>query len=356
LVGTVAAFLPPVAEAAGDGSIYWGAYTSGAPFDQGLLNTFEASIGKPESIVSWGQPWVMNKTLQPFQTSYFQTVRGRGSIPLITWGSWDLSGDENQPEFRLSSIADGKYDAYVRQWADDARAWGQPFFLRFDHEMNGWWQFPWAVQANGNQPADFVRAWRHVHDIFASVGANNVTWVWCPNISGPQTTPLAQVYPGDSYVDWMCLDGYNWGTDKGSTWQSFAQVFGGQDFGDFNPHNSYQEVLALAPSKPIMVGEVASSENGGSKGQWIADALQSQLPTMFPQIRAVVWMNWDAGDPSLSWPVDSSNHARAAFSQSIRAPWFASNVLGSLLPGVIQPPHGTDAVNALMPWVYGTAQ
>ena len=31
--------------------------------------------------------------------------------------------------------------------------------------MNGWW-WPWSEQLNGNNPGEFVAAWRHVHDIF----------------------------------------------------------------------------------------------------------------------------------------------------------------------------------------------
>src|SRR3712207_8531028 len=46
--------------------------------------------------------------------------------------------------------------------------------------MNGDWH-PFSEKRNGNQPGEYVKAWRHVHDIFTAVGANNATWVWCPN-------------------------------------------------------------------------------------------------------------------------------------------------------------------------------
>ena len=78
--------------------------------------------------------------------------------------------------------------------------------------MNGWWR-PWSEQANGNHPGEFVAAWRHVVDIFRAQGATNVTWVWCPNIVGPKSQ-LTGLYPGDNYTDWVCMDGYNWGTDR----------------------------------------------------------------------------------------------------------------------------------------------
>ena len=69
-----------------------------------------------------------------------------------------------------------------------------------------------SEQANGNRPGEYVAAWRHVHDIFTSVGANDVTWVWCPNVDPDhKMQSLGSLYPGDAYVDWTCLDGYNWG-------------------------------------------------------------------------------------------------------------------------------------------------
>jgi beta-mannanase len=108
--------------------------------------------------------------------------------------------------------------------------------------MNGDW-FPWDEGVNGNTPGQFVQAWRHVHDIASAVGATNVTWVWCPNVT--PINNLGEFYPGDAYVDWTCLDGYNWGTDPNGHligWQTFDQIY----------HSAYQAVLAIAPSKPLM--------------------------------------------------------------------------------------------------------
>ena len=110
-------------------------------------------------------------------------------------------------------MIEGRYDAYIREFAEAAKAWGHPFFLRFNWEMNGNW-FAWSEGVNGNQPGEYVAAWRHVHDIFTSVGATNATWVWCPNVDpGKEFDDLALALSGRRYVDWTCLDGYNWGTN-----------------------------------------------------------------------------------------------------------------------------------------------
>ena len=87
--------------------------------------------------------------------------------------------------------------------------------------MNGFW-FPWTEGVNGNKPGEYVTAWRHVHDIFTAVGATNATWVWCPNVDfTAQADPAGEALPGRRYVDWTCLDGFNWGKTRDSAgWQA----------------------------------------------------------------------------------------------------------------------------------------
>ncbi|MBA3865307.1 MAG: hypothetical protein H0X42_02995 [Solirubrobacterales bacterium] len=53
--------------------------------------------------------------------------------------------------------------------------------------MNGDW-FPWSESANGNQPGEYVAAWRHVHEIFSAAGATDATW---PGV--PRSTPTRDV-------------------------------------------------------------------------------------------------------------------------------------------------------------------
>src|SRR5579859_2215609 len=278
----VSGFSPTSAAAQSAPSLYWGSYQDSAPFNPGGIDTFESDAGRHESIVHWGEPWEMNGQMMAFQTPQFELIRQRGSIPMIDWSSWNL-GLINDPNFTLAQVYSGRYDSYIASWALSAKAWGHPFFLRFDHEMNGWWQFPWSEQLNGNQPGDYVKAWQHVHDIFTQNGVTNVTWVWCPNIVSANTTPLPELYPGDSYVDWTALDGYNKATDT-SSWLGFGQIFG---LSPWSKLNSYQQVVSLAPSKPMMVGETATSITGGDPGAWASDALLTQLPQTFPQIKAL---------------------------------------------------------------------
>ena len=123
--------------------VYWGALVGGqAPSMEnmqpgGIFDVFETNAKKKMSILHWGQAWMMNNSYQNFYRPWFDLVRSHGSIPMLDWGSWRLGGGSNQPDFKLSAITMGEHDNYIQQWALSAKAWGHPFFLRFDWEMNG---------------------------------------------------------------------------------------------------------------------------------------------------------------------------------------------------------------------------
>ena len=335
-----------------DGSQYGPSYGN-APWDTNTWNLFESHAQRKVSRLFWarpgmiagkrGYPGIGDGYFKEFYPGDFEGVRQRGAIPLVDWDSWTLGGTAAQQSvYSLANIANGNFDTYIRQWATDAKAWGHPFFLRFDDEMNGDW-YPWSELNNGNTAGQFVTAWRHVHDIFESVGATNATWVWCPNVGSTdssQMMPFAEVYPGDAYVDWTGLDGYNNYPQS----LTFSQVFLGTDAGTTWLADSYRQVLALAPTKPMIIGETASNEypptgttSGNVKANWITDMLTTQLPYNFPGIRAVVWFNWDC-DPGSTYDIESSPAAQAAFASGINSGYYTANNYANLNTSPIPPP------------------
>jgi beta-mannanase len=257
-----------------------------------------------------------------------ENIRDYGAIPFFSWASDSTPTNLNEPDFQLSDVISGKYDSYIRSFAEAAREWGHPFFLRFNWEMNGNW-FPWSEGVNGNQPGEFVAAWRHVHDIFTSVGATNATWVWCPNVDpADKLQNLASLYPGDNYVDWTGLDGYNWGMNPSSSkrWMSFGQLY----------NSAYRRISeSIAPSKPMVIGEVASTERGGSKASWIEEMLKD-VPTDYPKIRGLLW--FDKYEEGMDWPLESSSSATDAFAAGIQNPAYTTNSYANLSSSPILPP------------------
>jgi hypothetical protein len=205
------------------------------------------------------------------------------------------------------------YDSTIRARARGLKNLGSPVFLRWGHEMNGNW-YPWSGYANNdrgatNGPARYVAAFRHIHNIFESEGANNVLWVWSPNsesVPNSGWNHWTKYYPGDAYVDWVGIDGYNWGsTESWSMWRSFRRIF----------RPVYDD---YAGRKPIMIAETASVEQGGDKSRWIA-GMWTQVRVHMTGIKAVVYFNVPKGH---SWPITSSSSAQRKYRNMGNAPYF----------------------------------
>ena len=305
------------AQAATTSPVELGVYLPAAPSDMSTVDAFTQQVGASPQILMWYQVWG-NPDDSPFYTNAYDKVTQRGIMPLITWEPW--AGTVNDPSYSLASIANGSHDEYIRQFADDAAAWGKPFYLRFAHEMNGNW-YPWGQGVNGNTPAEYVQAWRHVHDLFVKEGATNAIWVWSPNVDDGNA-PFTNLYPGDAYVDWVALDGYNAASVWNSPWMSLGQLFG----------TSYDTLAALT-SKPMMIAETASTEVGGNKAAWITDGFLSDIPTRLPRVKAVIWFD---KNKETDWRVDSSAASLAAFQQVVASPLYGG-------PSAIPTPTPTPA-------------
>jgi hypothetical protein len=330
---------PGSGSVAAPSSIYWGAWIgkqltgNQPPWDMSAATKLEDMAGKKLSILNFSAPFANCPTsgascsYYNFPVNEMSNIRSHGSIPFFSWASQSIPSTVNEPNFQLSDVIAGTYDSYIEKWATAAKAWGHPFYLRFNWEMNGRW-FPWSEGVNGNKSGEFVTAWRHVHDIFTRVGATNVSWVWCPNIDPDNIfLNLQSQYPGDSYVDWTGLDGYNWGTNpaKPDRWRSFDQLY----------NSTYHRIVdTIAPSKPMIVSEIGSTEYGGSKAAWITDLL-AQIPTNYPKIRGLLW--FEQFDSGMDWPLETSASATSAFAAGIQNPAYASNTFSSLSGSTILP-------------------
>ncbi|MFT2708086.1 glycoside hydrolase family 26 protein [Clavibacter zhangzhiyongii] len=282
-----------------DARLRFGVATPGGPTAGGELDQVAAQVGESPSIVLSYADFSQAPPI-----AALDAVAARGAESLLTWEPWRAGGGRDQPTFSNASIAAGDHDAYLRAWGSQLAAWGGPVSLRYAHEMNGDW-YPWAEGVNGNAPGSYAAAWQHVHDVVVAEGATNVRWVWTPNVPYAGSTALAGLYPGDAYVDVVGLDGYNWGTGvAGFAWVSPADLFG----------PGIARLRAIAPGKPIVIAETASSEIGGSKAAWDRDLvafLQAQ-----PDVAAFVWFDMDK---EADWRIGSSESSATAFRDALAA-------------------------------------
>jgi hypothetical protein len=235
-----------------------------------------------------------------FPTAHEIDSASRGRTILLSWKAQLRSGGA----VKWADIAAGKLDSAIDSRAAAIKAFGAPVYLVFHHE-------PENDPANGST-ADFVAAWRHVHDRFARDDVTNVKWVltlmdWTFN-------PLSHrnpenYYPGAAYVDYLGIDGYNWFGCRGDRWVSFGDVM--------TPFYGW----SMEKAKPAIVVEWGSTEdpsNPTRKAHWIADA--GAWVKSHPNIVGLTYFNTPV---DCNWWVDSSPASIAAIAAMGADPYFA---------------------------------
>jgi mannan endo-1,4-beta-mannosidase len=299
-----------------------GIYRPPAPFKMEALASYTETISpKPPALLAWYQPWAESGTSQ-FDQAMVASVFRRAAVPLITWEPWDPGTNANMvkdpgtaPDWRLRKILDGDYDDYIQSWARSAKAARGPVMIRPMPEMNGRW-YPWSGTTNGNTPQEYVETWRYIHDMFEAEGASNVTWVWSINwesIPNTAENRFAAYYPGDEYVDWVGISGFNWGTTDppDSRWRTFEEI--------------YRKPLAYLRTlgKPIVLAEIGCVEQGGSKADWLTDAY-ARVRTAHPEVKAVVYFDSLEVRPQdvQDWRIATSASSAQAYRAAVADPYY----------------------------------
>ncbi|SEL40721.1 Beta-mannanase [Streptacidiphilus jiangxiensis] len=287
------------------GGLYYGVATPSAPWSGAEVKKVTAESGAAPDMTEYFVKWT-----QDFDPAAVASAYRHGTVPVLSWEPWKglparngrkgtPSFDTDQPAYRLARIAGGSYDAYITRFARAVAASRMPLVLRFAHEMNGNW-YPWSEQTNGNHRGDYVKAWRHVHDLFTQAGADNVIWLWSPNIvRALPDVRLAPLYPGNAYVDWVGLVGYGAETKAKAT------------FG-----TTLTQLRKVAPHKPILITETGALPS--VKSRWITDFL-----SWLPKNKDIIGFIWFEKDPSSggtgNWRFDADPASLRAFRAGIKA-------------------------------------
>ena len=229
---------------------------------------------------------------------YANVAKDNGSTLVVTWMA---NG------YNAQDLVDGKADEYIRDYAKGVKNYGEEIWLRPLHEANGDW-YDWGVGKSGagNTDANVAEAFRHIVKIFREENVENVKWVWTTNASNQGSgTTLTGNYPGDEYVDYISIDGYNWGKCQSwSSWQTFTQVF----------KKAYNALASI--DKPLFIAEISSSELGGNKAEWITDMFE-HFATDFSRVFAVMWFSQSKEANEGDWALNTSQAAVDAWKAGI---------------------------------------
>jgi beta-mannanase len=247
--------------------VLWGDFTPSENY-----SSLEASMGRHFDVVKDYMDWKAGVT---FPSAKAQALAVGGARTL--YFSWNAIDYTTRAKISYQSIANGNWDSSVI--LPEARAliaFHQKVFLDFNHEFDN------KAQATGQgTPAQYVAAYRHIHQVFAAAGVTNVIWVWVSTGFVPHAATIAAGYPGASFVDWVGYDPYNWAACHSAGWQTPQQVF--------QPFYNWVQTQPTMAAKPLMLTEYASAP-GSAVQAWysgVPAALQQ-----LPKIKAVLQWNW----------------------------------------------------------------
>jgi hypothetical protein len=292
-----------------------GAFDGGTPrtFDGivRLERTIETTLPLIQIYGAWG-----DKPDEQFPLRLVTAIWDLGSVPVITWEPWltdfEEAGHPHLPlrdqreKHGLARVGSGDYDFYVDSWAAAAATFGKPIFIRFAHEMNDPYRYPWGPQNNTKE--EYIAAWRHVVDRFRRAGARNVIWVWSPHVAHRF---WELYYPGGSHVNWVATGVLNFGPIAGwSQWWTFQEIFG----------DKYSQLAALG--KPVMIAEFGSLAVGGDRAAWYRAALMG-LPERYPAVRAVLFFETKNDQTvtyqKVDWTISNDSAVARGVADAIRA-------------------------------------
>jgi mannan endo-1,4-beta-mannosidase len=274
-----------VSTPAGPESPYLGVWEPGEGTSYQPVASFGAAVGRQPNVVLY-----YDNIPEQFPAQLAARIHAHGAIPLA-----QIDPDHAT----MAAVASGRYDAYLRSYARAVRAYGHQIIISFAAEMNGNWdQWGW----HHTSPTTWIRAWRHVVDVFRAQHADNVTWLWTVNLSSPTTGPFQDWWPGARYVTWVGIDGYYLVPT-----QTFSNTF----------QPMITEIKELT-GKPILLSETAVSPVAGA----------TKIPDMFAGIArdhllGLVWFDEAQHDgPSRQdWRLEDNPAAVALFRQAVTAYW-----------------------------------
>ncbi len=259
-------------------TLYWGAWIGNqltgdeAPWDMGAVSKFEGMAGKGLSVVNFSSPFADCSSspcsFYEFPTEPMESIREHGAIPFFSWAS-QSTPSQPQPARLPARRRDRRHLRLLHpRIRRRSTRLGAPLLppLQLGDERQ-------LVRLDGGrqrQPARRVRRRlapraRHLHR-----GRRRPTR---PGSGAP--TSIRKTRCGTSP---RSIPATPTSTGPASTATTGGPTRRGRTSGaasTSSTDSTYAEITeTIAPSKPMMIGEIGSTEYGGSKAAWIEDTLE----------------------------------------------------------------------------------
>jgi hypothetical protein len=220
--------------------------------DLDALAAHEAALGKRMAVVRLYEQW------NP-PTAKVERAVAEGRLAVVS--------HKPPPTIGWLQIALGLEDALIHELAARYRAYGRQVVFIFHHEPHD--DAADLKDGESGLSANFVAAFRRIHDIFVSDGAHvsaggNVLFGYAATtpwmLEGDPPGSGDVLYPGDGYVDVLAHDRYNWASCRDDGWEEFA--------------DNWAPVVRMAAErrKPLVIGEFGAPPAGGRRDQWFRNA------------------------------------------------------------------------------------
>lgn len=259
--------------------IKWGVFAGSNPT---VIADFENRVSENPDYLAFFVHWGNGGGALPSFLSDYAYKKDRTLV--LFWEASDYKlGGTVQPDYSYQSILSGKWDTYFKDFAKQLTVYKGPIILVPFSELNGNWN-PWSGTTNGNKPQDAVVAWRYIHKFFDAVP--NVKFGLAVNAASVPNTPenqIANYYPGDAYVDYVGVDGFNMGNPS----LSFDALFN-------KPLNILKQY-----NKPVMIFSFGTGASP-DKAAWLNDALNVQLQK-YPFVTGWIYFNQNKERNWLLW-------------------------------------------------------
>jgi hypothetical protein len=282
--------------------VLWGVSTQ--PRTLSHLESLEGQLGRPFDMV-----YHYNDIDGTFPDALERREVAGGRLLHIAIAARDFHGAKSR-SVSWRDVANGEFDEFLTAQARGVASLGVPVFVTFAQEANSR-----AKLGVDGSAADFISAWRHLHDLYVSVGATNAVWTWVMTGSAENLSRAASLWPGNDVVDWISWNVYNGaGCAQGGDPEKFESF---EDrmriFYDFVKRRGND--IGMDPSKPMMISEAGSmayAVDGSLAADWYA-AIPSALQK-YPQIKAVTL--WNSATESCDFRFDTSAETIAGVRQA----------------------------------------
>jgi mannan endo-1,4-beta-mannosidase len=230
----------------------------------------------------------------------------------------------NYPQFMLTlesgglnldQILSGQSDGDLSRIGQSLGSINHTIYVRLMHEMNGdWYSYSASKVSDGERK--YREAFRRAVSRIKA-GAQNVRFIWCPNVGAPVWTsvPYLNLYHGDDVVDILGLDGY--AGYRPNPPLTYNLIF----------DRSVDEICAITP-KPLWIcewGMDAWDYSAAEKEKFFDDARVALASQRYSRVKASLYFH--SNQEGYRWKIDDPAASLDNYQRLVNDPVYQGTVL-----------------------------